>query len=139
MTALYEFRPASASGALIESLRYQTEAKPASADKTDEIAFLKIRYKLPDEDVSKLITTPIGKDTVKAEISEASNDTRFAAAVAGFGEILKGGKYTGTYSLDDVLALAGSARGDDPYNYRGSFLELVRLAKSAGAMEPLKQ
>jgi len=139
VTALYEYRPASASGALIEPLRYQTEAKPAASDKTDEIAFLKIRYKLPDEDVSKLITTPIGKDAAKAEIADASNDTRFAAAVAGFGEILKGGKYTGSYSLDDVLALAGSARGDDPYNYRGSFLELVRLAKSAGAMEPLKQ
>ncbi|WP_417676153.1 vWA domain-containing protein [Roseibium sp.] len=145
VTALYEFRPASTSGALIEPLRYQTEAKPASTDKTDstdkmgEIAFLKIRYKLPDEDVSKLITTPIGADAVKAEISEASNDTRFAAAVAGFGEILKGGKYTGSYSLDDVLALAGGARGSDPYNYRGSFVELVRLAKSAGAMEPLKK
>lgn len=139
VTALYEFRPASASGALIEPLRYQTEAKSDAGDTTDEIAFLKIRYKLPDEDVSKLITTPIGKDAVKAEISEASNDTRFAAAVAGFGEILKGGKYTGTYSLDDVLALAASARGNDPYNYRGSFLELVRLAKSAGAMEPLKK
>ncbi|MBD1547638.1 vWA domain-containing protein [Roseibium aggregatum] len=139
VTALYEFRPASASGALIEPLRYQSEAKPASADTTDEIAFLKIRYKLPDEDVSKLITTPIGADAVKDKIPDASNDTRFAAAVAGFGEILKGGKYTGTYSLDDVLALAASARGNDPYNYRGSFLELVRLAKSAGAMEPLKK
>lgn len=139
VTALYEFRPSSASGALIEPLRYQTEAKSDTADKADEIAFLKMRYKLPDEDVSKLITTPIGADAVKAEISEASNDTRFAAAVAGFGEILKGGKYTGSYSLDDVLALAASARGNDPYNYRGSFLELVRLAKSAGAMEPLKK
>ncbi len=145
VTALYEFRPSSATGALIEPLRYQTEAKSDTGDKTvtgyktGEIAFLKIRYKLPDEDVSKLITTPIGADAVKAEISEASNDTRFAAAVAGFGEILKGGKYTGSYSLDDVLALAASARGNDPYNYRGSFLELVRLAKSAGAMEPLKK
>ncbi len=139
VTALYEYRPASASGTLIEPLRYQTEAKSDPADKADEIAFLKIRYKLPDEDVSKLITNPIGKNAVKDKITDVSNDTRFAAAVAGFGEILKGGKYTGTYSLDDVLALAASARGNDPYNYRGSFLELVRLAKSAGAMEPLKK
>lgn len=139
VTALYEYRPATATGALIEPLRYGDESPPALAGTADEIAFLKIRYKLPDEDKSRLISTPIGEGQVRQELSEASDDTRFAAAVAAFGQLLKGGQYTGSYTYDDVLALARSARGEDLFNYRGSFLELVQLAKGADAMAPLKQ
>ncbi len=54
--------------------------------------------------------------------------------MAGFGQILKGGKYTGSYSYDDVIALARGAKGDDPFGYRAEFLNLVRLAKTASAM-----
>lgn len=139
VTAFYEYRPTSATGALIEPLRYKAAPPRAQAEDADEIAFLKIRYKLPTEDKSRLITTPIDEDLVMREMSQASDDTRFAAAVAAFGELLKGGQYTGGYTYDDVLALARSGRGEDPFNYRGSFLELVQLAKSADALAPLKQ
>lgn len=138
VTALYEFQPSAASGAFIEPLRYQTDAKPVTG-RTDELAFLKIRYKLPEEDQSKLIEVPVQADMAKSDLAGASNDSRFAAAVAAFGQILKGGKHTGSFTLEDVQRLAASARGDDPFNYRGSFLELVRLAQSAQAMEPLKK
>ena len=58
--------------------------------------------------------------------------------MAGFGQILRGGKYTGTYDYDDVVALARSAKGEDEFGYRAEFINLVRLAKSAAALEPLK-
>lgn len=139
VTALYEIRPAAASGALIEPLRYQATKPATTSAPEDELGFLKIRYKLPSEDTSKLITVPVTRDKVKEDIAGASKDTQFAAAVAAFGEILKGGQYTGDFGLQDVLKLAGAARGDDPFNYRGGFLDLVRLAESAQAMEPLKR
>ena len=59
----------------------------------------------------------------------------FAAAVAGFAQLLKGGKYTGAYNYDDVIALAQSNRGQDPYGYRTEFVQLVRKAKTAAAMQ----
>lgn len=139
VTAIYEYRPSAATGALIEPLRYKADSSPAQVGATDEIAFLKIRYKLPGEDKSRLISTPIGEGQMMRLMSEASDDTRFAVAVAAFGQLLKGGQYTGSYTYDDVLALARPARGEDLFNYRGSFLELVQLAKSADAMAPLKQ
>ena len=55
---------------------------------------------------------------------------RFAAAVAGFGQLLRGGRHTGNFGYDDVLALARGARGADPHGYRGEFLTLVGLARS---------
>jgi Ca-activated chloride channel homolog len=56
---------------------------------------------------------------------------RFSIAVAAFGQLLKGAPYTKGYTYDDVLALAQSARGADPFGYRSEFLNLVRLAKTA--------
>jgi len=55
---------------------------------------------------------------------------RFSAAVAAFGRLLRGGRYTGEYGYDDVVALAHGARGDDPFGYRNEFVALVRLAES---------
>ena len=57
-----------------------------------------------------------------------------ASAVAGFGQILQGGKYTGAFSYDDVIALANSAKGSDEFGYRAEFIQLVRLAKTASPM-----
>jgi Ca-activated chloride channel family protein len=103
---------------------------------SDEYGFLKIRYKLPAESESKLITTPIRTtDAIDpASSATAAREARWAAAVAGFGQILKGGKYTGSYSYDDVARLAQGAKGSDPYGYRAEFINLVRLAKSASAL-----
>ncbi|MBP0580101.1 DUF3520 domain-containing protein [Labrys sp. LIt4] len=51
--------------------------------------------------------------------------------MAGFGEWLRGSKYAGTLKLDDIIALAAGAKGDDPYGYRAEFVNLVRAAKTA--------
>ena len=133
VTALYEITPVGSGSPLIGDNRYQEKAKTAeSADHADEYGFLKIRYKLPNEDHSKLITIPIRRsdDLTGTALQEA----RWAAAVAGFGQILRGGTYTGNFSYDDVIALARGAKGDDPFGYRAEFLNLVRLAKTASAL-----
>ena len=63
-----------------------------------------------------------------------AQEAGFATAVAGFAQILKGGKYTGNYSYDAVIELAQKTKGDDPYGYRTEFIQLVRKAKTAAAM-----
>jgi len=63
-------------------------------------------------------------------LSSANNDVRFAISVAAFGQLIKDGQYTNQLSYDDVLKLAISAKGADPYGYRSEFIQLVKLAKS---------
>ena len=131
VTALYEFTPVGSDGKRIDDLRYQS-GKPAIATaQSDEYAFMKIRYKQPDSETSQLLSTAITPAIAFNSVNEAPDYARFAAAVAGFGQLLRGGQYTGTYSYDDVTMLAQSARGDDPYNYRGEFLSLVQMAQTA--------
>ena len=134
VTAIYEITPKGGPRTIEESRYTKTSQQKANANFSDEYAFLKIRYKNPDAGVSKLITTPITKANEVASIDKADDDTRFATSVAAFGQILKGGKYTDGYSYDDVINLAQSARGKDPFGYRTEFVNLVRLAKSSAAM-----
>jgi Ca-activated chloride channel family protein len=138
VTALYEITPVGSKSPSLDTLRYGSSTKKPAAGKTDEYGFLKIRYKLPKEDTSKLITTPVGSGSDFASIKAAPNEARFATAVAAFGQILKGGQHTGAYSYDDVIALAQSAKGKDEFGYRSEFINLVRLAKSAPGLGTLK-
>ena len=71
----------------------------APAGTAGEYGFVKIRYKLPKADVSRLITTPIDRQVEFARFEDAPLDARFAAGVAGFAELLRGGRYTGSMSL----------------------------------------
>ena len=112
----------------------QGQAPAAKTDFGDEYAFLKIRYKLPDEDTSRLITQPIAAVDATSS-SDLTREAGWATAVAAFGQILKGGQYTGEFGYDDVVALAQTNKGGDPFGYRGEFIQLVRLAKSAATMQ----
>ena len=67
---------------------------------------------------------------LKKNLAATSDRFRFSASVAAFGQLMRGGKYTGEYKLDDVLQLARESRGDDIYGYRSEFLSLAGLAKS---------
>jgi Ca-activated chloride channel family protein len=131
VTALYEVTPKGSAAALVDPLRYAAEQKNTGGD---ELAFVKIRYKLPNETVSKLITEP-----VTAADEKSSTEANFAAAVAGFGQLLRGGQYTKAFNYDDVIALAQASKGKDEFGYRTEFINLVRQAKTAQVMEPLKQ
>ena len=140
VTAIYEVVPVGSGGERVAPLRYQLgEAAETEAEFGDELAFLKIRYKRPDADTSILITRAVTAADAFESVGAAPREARFAAAVAGFGQLLRGGRYTGDYGYDDVIALAQGSRGEDPFGYRAEFLNLVRLAKSAAAMEPLRQ
>ncbi|CRM19644.1 vWA domain-containing protein [Pseudomonas sp. 52 E 6] len=122
VTALYEIVPKGEKGWL-EPLRYA--AAPAGEGKSGELAMLRVRYKPAGGGESQLIERPISNESTKA-----SDDLRFAAAVAAFAQQLKGdGRYTGSMSLQDTAALARSARGDDPFGLRSEFVQLVELAQ----------
>ena len=139
VTAIYEVVPAGSGGERVAPLRYQRgEAAEADTEFGDELAFLKIRYKRPDAETSILITRAVTTADAFESVEAAPREARFAAAVAGFGQLLRGGRHTGDYGYDDVVALAREARGDDPFGYRAEFINLVRLAKSAAALEPLR-
>ncbi|MEM9278335.1 MAG: VWA domain-containing protein, partial [Pseudomonadota bacterium] len=138
VTALYELTPANSDARLVDDLRYGNNRVEFAAD-ASEYGFMKIRYKLPDSDTSTLITQAIDVGHEVQSVDAASTDSRFAASVAAFGQILRGGQYTRSYRYDDVIALARSGKGEDEFGYRAEFINLVRLAKSAAALQPLKQ
>jgi len=131
VTALYEIALKGSGGSLTEPLRYgATAVNPAESARSDEIAFLRLRYKQPNGDTSQLQEWPIRNGQRLETWQAASERFRFAAAVAGFGQLLRGGRHTVAFGYDDVLTIARSARGEDPFGYRGEFLTLVSLARS---------
>jgi Ca-activated chloride channel family protein len=138
VTAIYEITPAGAPK-LVDDLRYGAPAQaklgqtPPVDAKQAEIGFLKLRYKLPKEEASRLSTFAIGPAETRRTIGEASTEARFSVAVAAFGQLLRGLPYTQGYTYEDVIALANGAKGDDPFGYRAEFVNLARLAKSASA------
>lgn len=132
VTAIYEIVPVG--GATFnDPLRYQREgAAPSTAS---ELAFLRIRYKLPGQDRSRLIERPITQRDFVANINQASESTRWAAAVAGYGQLLRHDQFLRQgYGYDDVIRLAQSARGTDEFGWRAEFLQLARTAQSAAAL-----
>ncbi len=122
VTALYEVTPVGSDAQLSDPLRYQTAD---AATPSDELGFLKLRYKLPGEDKSALIEVPIRTDE-----TPASTEMQFAAAIAGFGQLLVDSPYMGDWGYEHAIDLANAARGDDPYGYRAQAVQLMRLAKS---------
>ena len=135
VTAIYEITPVNAPK-LADDLRYQP--KPAAQTLREpvgmhpaEIGFLKLRYKLPKEEASRLTTFVVGAEQTKDTVAEASSEARFSVAVAAFGQLLRGAPHLQGFTYDDVIALANGAKGEDAFGYRAEFVNLVRLAKSA--------
>ncbi|MFT7564876.1 MAG: Ca-activated chloride channel family protein, partial [Bacteroidia bacterium] len=95
----------------------------------DELAHLRIRYKKPGQDQSRLIEAPIMRSTVLAQTSQASDNFRFAAAVAAFGQKLRGGQFLESLDYPEIADLARNARGQDYFGYRSEFVQLVSLAE----------
>ena len=119
VTAIYEVTAPGSDALLNDPLRYGTTTEPADG----ELGFLRLRWKAPGEDRSTLVETPI------TGTEAATGETRFAAAVAGFGQLLQGSVYLDDWGWDQAIALALSARGDDPYGYRIEAVNLMRLAQ----------
>ncbi|WP_296420844.1 vWA domain-containing protein [Pseudooctadecabacter sp.] len=121
VTALYEITPTGSPAQLSDPLRYQTETPSATSD---ELGFLRLRYKAPGQATSTLIETPF--QTAGTPGTEAA----FSAAIAGFGQLLRDPTYLNGWTFDDAIALANANRGDDPFGYRTQAVQLMRLAQS---------
>ncbi len=121
VTAMYEITPVGSPAQLSDPLRYQVAESESSSD---ELGFLRLRYKTPGASESQLIETPIVTDLPDQP------DTGFAMAIAGFGQLLRGDDYLGDWGYSDAIALANSSKGDDPYGYRAEAIRLMRLAQS---------
>ena len=133
VTALYEIIPVGKKGWLDES-RYQKTNETAGKGNGNEYAFVKLRYKEPNQSNSILISqaVPVGSKS----LAQAENHTRFALAVAAYGQQLRGGQYNGKMTWDDIIQLAQSAAKPDPYGLREEFVELAKIAKSLSAKKP---
>ena len=125
VTALYEIIPAGQTGWLPES-RYQ--AAPAANDKAaSEYAFINLRYKLPGQSNSILINRPVAVGS--KPLAQGSNATRQAVAAAAFGELLRGGKYSGNFGWPQTLELARRAQSPDRHGLRRQFVQLIEKAQ----------
>ena len=129
VTVLYEIVPVGSKLKIDSSipLKYQTKRTSDYAEKSDEMATVKFRYKKPKATKSILLVKPI--KNIYADREQTSDNFRFSAAVAQFGMLLRKSKYKGTATYDSVIALAKKSTGEDKFGYRAEFIRLVKLAK----------
>lgn len=130
VTALYELTPVGSRVTQLPALRYAGGAAPASPAGNDEVAHLRLRYKLPGQETSKLIETPILRSQVQRRASES---LRFASAVAAYADGLRGGTAMPAWTWDDVAAAARAVQGEDRHGQRAEFLQLIEAARAATA------
>ncbi len=127
MTALYELVPPGEEANIpdIDPLKYQ---KPTQSTGTSSESFtVKLRYKQPDGDKSRLLE--LGVADKEQPFADASDDLKFAAAVAGFGMLLRDSPYKGSLTYGGVLEIAQPMLADDPSGYRKEFAAAVEQAK----------
>ena len=137
VTAIYEITPVGAKQRRLDALRYQQERErsaPPTTARADEMAFVKLRYKLPGETNSRLIEQPVRGTDALAKVEAAPAEQRFATAVAAFGQRLRGENAVDSFGYGKIAELANGARGADPEGYRAEFVRLVRMAETLGAV-----
>src|SRR5690606_30295586 len=112
VTAIYEIALKGSKGLRVDPLRYGGQSDGRPDPNATEFAFLRLRYKAPDGDVSKLIESPLSVAALK-DTGEAPADARFAVAVAAFGQKLRGGDYLGAFGFAQIAEAARASRGSD--------------------------
>ncbi len=128
VTALYEVTPVGGPSS-VDPLRYGAGAAPKPGP-AGELAFLKIRYKLPGGQTSRLIQQPIGAASAYRSVDDAPEATRWAVSVAAYGQTLRGDPWLSPdFGWDRIETLAQNARGRDPDGQRAEFIRLVRAAR----------
>jgi Ca-activated chloride channel family protein len=131
VTALYEIVPVGGPSAS-DPLRYQKVDETVVPGTGDELAYIKIRYKLPGQAASRLMERPITRADTVVSVADAPEATRWALAVAAFGQELRGDPWIESgYDWQSIRALAEGARGADPFGLRAEFVRLVRDAEDA--------
>ncbi|MFG0262913.1 MAG: von Willebrand factor type A domain-containing protein [Novipirellula sp. JB048] len=137
VTALYEIVPAGfeadAAKPKVDELKYQAPPQTTDAAQRDELMTLKLRYKQPEGDTSTLVEFPVADDG--EGFDDADLDTRFAAAVAGFGMQLRRSEYKGDWTLGDVIRVAKQSQEEDRLGLRAEFIELAQKASELMGQE----
>jgi len=131
VTALYEVVPPGVEIDLptVDPLKYQAPARLSeSPPAANELLTLKLRYKKPDADESKLLRFAV--TDADASFGQAGGELQFATAVASFGMLLRNSQHRGTATYDAVLEIATASKGPDEHGYRSEFLKMVRRAKA---------
>lgn len=129
VTALYEIIPVGVESDFIKTidpLKYQPTRDQKTTSFSGEMMTLKLRYKQPDGDVSKLISVAV-KDKNNSW-KNSSENFRWSAAVAEFGMLLRASKYAQEANYESVVNLAKSARGKDEEGYRSEFIRMVETS-----------
>jgi Ca-activated chloride channel family protein len=128
VTALYEITPVWSDAAEMSPLRYGGEVGEVHQDIVEdlvqipELGYVNLRYKDPGSETSTLIGTPIF-----AADGTIDNDAGFAAAIAGFAQLMKDDRYMGDWSYADAAALASKTKGEDLFGYRAEAVRLIHL------------
>jgi len=133
VTALYELVLHGSDSHRVDPLRYQNEPSVQTMPKdqlSKELAFIKFRYKALNSTKSQLITRPIIMPKQIIGFENASEDFRFSATVAEFGEVLRHSKYISGVDYEAMIQHALNARGSDYFGYRSEFIQLLRLASN---------
>jgi Ca-activated chloride channel family protein len=125
VTALYELTLVGSGGEASDPLRYAHSS--AGSLSSNELCLLKLRYKRPDENTSRLIQTPLTRSMIAPAPSQR---LRFAAAVAAYADLLRGGSHMGGFGWNDVARLAAGTGGVDRFGYRAEFVQLVAKARA---------
>ena len=134
VTALYEIVPAGqkVENPGVDDLKYQQQPQPTTGGaNAGELLTVKLRYKAPDGDESQLVN--VGVLDAGGGHQNASDNFKFASAVAEFGMLLRDSRYKGQSSYAGVLQLARASTGADLRGYRSEFVRLVETAKSLSA------
>jgi len=126
VTALYELALVGSGGEASSGLRYADAQAGAARSKADELGLLRLRYKRPGESSSQLIESPMLRSQLRRVPGE---NLGFAAAVAGFGELLRGGEHAGQLDFDGVAKLARDSCSDSCSEQQAEFMKLVGLAR----------
>ena len=138
VTALYEVTLVDSAEKQMEESRYQTQTDTLQGPNIrNEIAFLRLRYKNTIGEASRLVEIPVSIHQVQTDNDSASDSFKFSAAVAAFGQQLRGGQYLKSYGYDDILLLARASKGKDATGYRAEFIQLVALAKALSENQSL--
>ena len=134
VTALYEIAPVGGPTQLGQRRYPDNRVGLGGGDPNGEIGFIQVRYKQPGQDRSQLIQQPIVNRATGPVSAQPPEATRWALAVAAFGQKLRSDPWLSPdYGWDQVLEQAQGARGEDPYGDRAEFVQLVRAAQGLPA------
>jgi len=129
VTALYEVIPYGSDEKVagIDDLKYQETKISPQAFKSPELMTVKLRYKKPDGNKSKLIQEPVNDEHIS--LKQSSNNFKFSAAVAEFGMLLRDSEFKGNTDYEGILKLAQEGKGKDFHGYRAEFIKLVEMCQ----------